>query len=111
MENGGDYPPRKVRAAVCARAGYLGNVELTLLIGSAQAYHLGKAPEEYDETFGPGAITCEILPTPHPSWRTNGWQKKNRWFDDELLPELRRRSGLVDEGTRLSGTVQPARSF
>jgi uracil-DNA glycosylase len=31
------------------------------------------------------------LPLPHPSWRTIGWQRKNPWFDTELLPELRRR--------------------
>ena len=38
----------------------------------------------------------DILPTPHPSWRTTGWQKKNTWFDDELLPELRHRvHGLI----------------
>jgi uracil-DNA glycosylase len=33
----------------------------------------------------------DILLTPHPSWRTTGWQKKNPWFDEEILPELRRK--------------------
>ena len=48
------------------------------------------------ETVRPGAITALKLADPHPSWRTNGWQKKNNWFDDELLPELRRRvHGLI----------------
>jgi uracil-DNA glycosylase len=31
-----------------------------------------------------------ILPLPHPSWRNNGWLKKNPWFEAELLPTLRR---------------------
>ena len=101
MENGGDYPPRPE----CAPLWHgpvleaLGNVELTLLVGSyAQAYHLGnrrrktmtetvRAWRDYLPTY---------LPTPHPSWRTTGWQKKNPWFDDEVLPELRHRvHGLI----------------
>jgi uracil-DNA glycosylase len=26
---------------------------------------------------------------PHPSWRNNGWLKRNPWFEMELLPVLR----------------------
>ena len=26
---------------------------------------------------------------PHPSWRNNGWLKRNPWFEAELLPVLR----------------------
>jgi uracil-DNA glycosylase len=33
----------------------------------------------------------DIMPLPHPSWRNNAWVKKNPWFEDELLPVLRRR--------------------
>ena len=32
-----------------------------------------------------------FLPLPHPSWRTTLWERKNPWFEAELLPELRRR--------------------
>ena len=32
-----------------------------------------------------------VLPLPHPSWRNNGWLKKNPWFESELLPYLRKR--------------------
>jgi len=32
-----------------------------------------------------------FMPLPHPSWRTVGWQKRNPWFDHDVLPELRRR--------------------
>jgi uracil-DNA glycosylase len=96
MENGGDYPPRKE----CAPTWHpplldaLPNVELTLLIGSyAQAYYLGKTRKKtMTETVRAWRdYLPEILPTPHPSWRTTGWQKKNPWFDDEVLPELRHR--------------------
>ena len=33
----------------------------------------------------------DYLPTPHPSWRTGIWQKKNTWFEEDVIPELRRR--------------------
>lgn len=101
MENGGDYPPRKECAPLwhAPVLDTLENVELTLLIGSyAQAYHLGKKLQKnMTETVRAWRdYLPEILPTPHPSWRTIGWQKNNRWFDDELLPELRRRvHGLI----------------
>ena len=29
------------------------------------------------------------MPMPHPSWRNNGWLKRNPWFEMELLPVLR----------------------
>jgi uracil-DNA glycosylase len=31
-----------------------------------------------------------VLPLPHPSWRNNAWLKQNPWFENELLPVLRR---------------------
>jgi len=68
--------------------------KLVLAIGTyAQAYHLkGSAKKTVWETvrawreYGPLAI-----PLPHPSWRNNGWLKKNPWFESELLPHLRAR--------------------
>ena len=33
----------------------------------------------------------QFIPLPHPSWRNNGWLKKNPWFETELLPDLRAR--------------------
>jgi uracil-DNA glycosylase len=72
----------------------LPRIELILLVGSyAQHWHLGKlAKSNMTETvrawreFGPRHI-----PLPHPSWRNNGWLKRNPWFERELLPVLRRR--------------------
>ena len=96
MANGGDYPPRKECAPLwhAPVLNALKNVELTLLVGSyVQAYYLGKDRKKtMTETvrswrdYGP-----DILLTPYPSWRTTGWQKKNPWFDEEILPELRRK--------------------
>jgi len=31
-----------------------------------------------------------VLPLPHPSWRNNAWLKRNPWFEEDLLPVLRR---------------------
>ncbi|MBI3113002.1 MAG: uracil-DNA glycosylase family protein, partial [Rhodospirillales bacterium] len=72
----------------------LPNLALTLLVGGyAQKYYLGpRAKGSLTETvrawrdYLPG-----YLPTPHPSWRTTGWLKRNPWFEAELVPELRRR--------------------
>lgn len=96
MANGGDYPPRKACAPRWhpALQEAFANVELTLLVGSyAQAFYLGKARRKnMTETVRAWRdYLPDFLPTPHPSWRTTAWQKNNPWFDDELLPELRRR--------------------
>ena len=95
-ERGGDKPPRPE----CAEAWHerllaaLPDVELTLLAGTyAQAYHLGpRRKKSLTETvrafaeYGP-----QEIPLPHPSWRTVGWQKRNPWFEAEVLPLLRQR--------------------
>jgi uracil-DNA glycosylase len=47
------------------------------------------------------AVACwrDFLPDyfvlPHPSWRTIGWLRGNRWFETEALPDLRTRIGRV----------------
>lgn len=94
--NGGDNPPRPECAPewheACLK--HMPHVTLTLLVGGyAQAAYLRKKRyRTMTETvrkgleFGPA-----FLPTPHPSWRTTGWLKKNPWFEAEILPQLRRR--------------------
>jgi uracil-DNA glycosylase len=96
MENGGDFPPRPECAPLWhpLLRNAFANVELTLLVGSyAQAYYLGRARKKtMTETVRAWRdYLPDFLPTPHPSWRTTAWQKKNPWYDDEVLPELRRR--------------------
>jgi uracil-DNA glycosylase len=92
--NGGDKPPRPE----CARhwhpqiAPHLPNLELTLLIGSyAQKYYLGdRRARTMTETVRRWrGFLPRFLPLPHPSWRNTAWLRKNPWFDEEVLPELR----------------------
>lgn len=92
---GGDLPPRRE----CAEAWrndlfkLMPQMELTLLVGQyAQAWHLGPARKE--------SLTATVaawreylprfLPLPHPSWRNNAWIGKNLWFEEDLLPVLKR---------------------
>lgn len=94
-ENGSDLPPPKICAQHWRRRlmDALPPMPLTLLVGwYGQTWHLGdrvksnmtetvKAWREYRPRF---------IPLPHPSWRNNGWLKKNPWFEAELVPYLRR---------------------
>lgn len=99
---GGDLPPR----TECQKTWHdqvfeaMPQIELILVIGQyAQAYHLGSSRKKsltetvaawrnyFEESAGKGSPT--ILPLPHPSWRNNGWIRKNPWFAEELLPVLR----------------------
>ena len=92
----GDLPPRKE----CSELWHerllkqLTAVRLTMLVGNyAQGYVLG---ERRKETL---TRTVEAwqeyrpknLPTPHPSPRNQAWFQRNRWFEEQLLPKLRRR--------------------
>lgn len=93
---GGDNLPRPE----CAPAWhsrvleFIPEVKVTLLVGAyAQKHYLGPAAgKTMTETVRawrnhlPG-----VFAIPHPSWRTKGWQRKNPWFEKEILPELRRR--------------------
>jgi len=96
-KNGGDLPPMK-RCAEAWRGGVLQrlpNVKLTLLIGAyAQRWHLKeKAAKTLTATVQNWREhLCEgLLTLPHPSWRNNGWLKRNPWFEQDLCPELQAR--------------------
>jgi uracil-DNA glycosylase len=91
---GGDAPPRPE----CAPRWHhrildlLPADRLTLLVGSyAQQYYLprdaGRTLVERVRNFE--RFAPSVFPTPHPSWRSIGWQKRNPWFETELLPRLR----------------------
>lgn len=115
---GGDLPPRRE----CAEAWRvpvlkaLPDLELILLIGQyAQAWHLGddfkdgltETVKSWRELLS-GPRRPRILPLPHPSWRNNGWLRKNPWFEAELLPvlqaEIRAMLGM-EESRRPQGIV------
>ena len=100
LPRGGDCPPRP-ECAPLWRARMLAlmpAIRLTLLVGSyAQA-----------DAWGPGRMTERVrdfqahlpavIPLPHPSWRTTGWERRNPWFGQELLPLLRARVAEVLAG-------------
>ncbi len=97
---GGDLPPRRECAPAWREKVFAGlkAVELTLLVGGySQAWHLG------DETKDTLTDTVKAwrsygpvhIPLPHPSWRNNAWVKKNPWFEEELLPHLKRRVSRI----------------
>lgn len=98
--NGADLPPRRECAPLWRPRllPLLKNVRLTLLVGGyAQRYHLGKAAKP---TLGETVRSwrdCppDVMPLPHPSWRNSAWLKRNPWFQEDVLPELRRRVSLA----------------
>ena len=91
---GGDYPPPPRCAALWRRPLLARLIELTLLVGVyAQRWALqGTAKASMTATVaawresGPA-----IIPMPLRSWRTTSWLRKNEWFEDQVLPELRAR--------------------
>ena len=91
LPDGGDAPPRPECAPLWLDrfTRLMPQVRLTLLVGSyALRHRLGKgAMTERVRRFrelGPA-----IVPLPHPSWRTTGWERRNPWFGEELVPWLR----------------------
>lgn len=89
----GDLPPRPE----CAPLWHgkllkeIPKIKITLLIGQyAQQYYLKeRSRETLTETVRNFKdYLPEYFPLPHPSPRNNIWQKRNRWFNEEVLPEL-----------------------
>lgn len=91
LPNGGDAPPRPECAPLWhpRLLPLMPEVRLTLLVGGyAQA-----------RALGPGTMTERVrdyarhlpqyFPLPHPSWRTEVWERRNPWFATEVLPALR----------------------
>ncbi|MEQ8263831.1 uracil-DNA glycosylase family protein [Pseudohaliea sp.] len=106
---GGDLPPlpecaEAWREALLAK---LRGIRLTLVIGQyARRWHLPEARGSLTDTvrgwrqLGPG-----LLPLPHPSPRNNRWLRRNPWFEEEVVPELKRR---VAAALAARGAVSPA---
>ena len=92
----GDAPPRpECRATWHPRLlPLLPQVGLTLLIGNhAQVHFLGatRKPTSGDTVQAWRDYLPRYLPLPHPSPRNIAWFKRNPWFDEEVLPQLRAR--------------------
>ena len=93
----GDLPP----PSICAETWHaklralMPDIELTLLIGMyAQNHYLGDSKKRtltetvqaFDEYLAQG-----FLPLPHPSPRNTLWLKRNQWFEQGVVPQLRLR--------------------
>ncbi len=91
----GDLPPRtefakKWHAQILA---LMPEIRLKILIGQyAQKYYLMETPVSVTDTIKEYRkhLKNGIMVLPHPSPRNQIWQKKNPWFDKEVLPKLRR---------------------
>jgi uracil-DNA glycosylase len=93
---GGDLPPRPE----CAQhwlpklLALLPNIEFAILAGQyAQRHYLGnRAKDSLTETVRNWReYSPRYLPIPHPSPRNTMWLRKNAWFEDEVVPALRKR--------------------
>lgn len=96
IDKGGDAPPRPECAPLWHNRllALMPNVELTLLTGMyAQKYYLAKTRKKtLTETVRAWRdYAPRFLPTPHPSWRSQNFIKRNPWFETEVLPWLRDR--------------------
>ncbi len=104
LPRGGDAPPRPECAPLWRRRllDAMPNLQLTLLVGSySQA-----------DALGSGAMTDRVrdfrqylpryFPLPHPSWRTEVWEKRNPWFVTDVLPALRTKVRQVLDAEALS---------
>ena len=91
----GDLPPRRECADLWLDRllAELPKIKLTLLLGQyAQTHFLrGKGHASVTATTRDWRLHAPgIIPLPHPSPRNVAWFVANPWFDDELLPVLRR---------------------
>ena len=95
-KHGGDLPPRR-ECAPRWQTRFLElmpQIELILLVGSyAHGFHLKtRRKSGMGETVAAWRdYLPRHIPLPHPSWRNTAWLRRNPWFDEELLPELRER--------------------
>lgn len=91
----GDLPPRPE----CAPTWHpqilaaLTNIRLILLIGAyAQSYYLKERSYRTltENVLQYNDFLPDFFPLVHPSPRNRIWQKKNPWFEEEIIPELRK---------------------
>lgn len=105
---GGDLPPRRECAATWHNALFstLPPFRLILAVGRpAQAYHLARlglgahlAPSLTETVANWRAVRAAgmslaepvaVYTLPHPSWRNTGWLRRNPFFAQDLLPQLK----------------------
>lgn len=91
----GDLPPIPLCAETWRKRlmGAIPNIRLTLVIGKyAMDWHLPERRGNLTETVKAwSSYDGGIMPLPHPSPRNNIWLKKNPWYEEQVIAELRRR--------------------
>lgn len=100
---GGDLPPRRECRARWHDElfGLTPQIETILALGrAAQNYHSARlglalpksAPLAEAVRLSAAALDRKprLLLLPHPSWRNNAWLKNHPWFEDEIVPLIRR---------------------
>src|SRR6185437_15008925 len=95
-ERGGDLPPRPECAPLWHERvlALLPKLELILLVGSyAIDHYLAERakPRMADTVASWRDYLPRYFPLPHPSWRTVVFERKNPWFEEDVLPALRQR--------------------
>ena len=95
----GDLPPRPECAPLWHEKALaaMPQIQLMLLIGQY-------AQKRYLDSFKPSitenvrdfrSYLPKIIPLVHPSPRNRIWQRKNQWFEQEVLPALQERVQFV----------------
>lgn len=92
LPNGGDAPPRPECAPLWLDRfiRLMPRIRLTLLVGSYALRNRLGAGAMTDRVMRWRDIGPAVIPLPHPSWRTGAWERRNPWFEEELLPHLRK---------------------
>ncbi len=91
----GDLPPREECAPMWHKKllTHLPNIKITLLIGQyAQNYYLSdsKSVSVTETVMNWKQYMPDYFPLPHPSPRNTLWLKKNAWFEQKTIPQLRK---------------------
>ncbi len=102
----GDLPPREECATLWHKIllDHLPKIKVTLLIGQyAQRYYLGNS-EYYSHTTVTETVknwkkfAPNYFPLPHPSPRNTLWLKRNSWFEQKTIPQLRKNIRMILNG-------------
>jgi uracil-DNA glycosylase len=94
-DNGADKPPRPECAPHWHERllKHLPDLQLTLLVGQyAHRHYLGTERKD-SMTENVKAFSQhgpQFFPLPHPSWRSVIWMRKHPWFEETIIPRLRK---------------------
>ncbi|MGR3660881.1 MAG: uracil-DNA glycosylase family protein [Paracoccaceae bacterium] len=78
---------------------HFSKVSLTVLVGGyAHKWHLNSKMNVTQTVLSWSDHAPKVFPLPHPSWRNSGWLKVDPWFEEKLLPDLRKRVKEVLDG-------------